>query len=590
MKGVVINVDERVAGSELLTAVTRVANMIVNPSFTSALTGWSAVGTGPPTITRDTAVFVPGFVASCRLDQANPGASSDRVEAVFALTSGEEYIFRGLARSPLGKQNRFWVVDNLSVKLGEDLKTGDGGFQYFEVRFTATANNNHRVRMGRNAAGDPGGSYYLGFAQLIRVLDGAILPLTPYASGEFGGPYAWSGTAGNSTTLAKGMLEVDDPTDFEEAGWVLVGDDDLHPDVELLEYSVIDEDTGVITGLTSLAQTYAVGERVEVYPTAKARVAWVLVDEGDEALPAVVPHFLYDRIPVGVRDDRGEIVELGWNDSVLIVSDVIGQEPANDPSFLSFDSSEQSWSAFAEFMEPNTNMVSGDFCAPGFICNFSGTGAGITQGTDVGRPGIAVLDTGTTTTGRSQVRSAPSSLDWASGQMRFGAMVKGTSGPGPTNNYIQVVGFANALSGLSQPATNNIDCAMFKVEDGDTNWKAQCCDGVSAGSSDTGVVYTSNVWYLLEVVVNIPEGWVRFYINGVLVATRTTLLPNSTNCQYLVAIEKISGTAARQLYCDYAYGDGVAVRPESGIVGATKTVSISDGQGGSVYTRNIRPR
>lgn len=147
-----------------------------------------------------------------------------------------------------------------------------------------------------------------------------------YGSGLYGdGSYGGSG-------FPFSTIIVEDPTDFvPEGGTLLIGTDEL-------DYLTVDEFTGAIALEDTLGTIYEVGERVLVVPETIERFAHVQLEGQEETLQARIPHALYDRLPVGLRDenfDEAELVELGRSpDGELIVVDVLEREPSLDGSFI----------------------------------------------------------------------------------------------------------------------------------------------------------------------------------------------------------------------------------------------------------------
>jgi hypothetical protein len=127
-------------------------------------------------------------------------------------------------------------------------------------------------------------------------------------------------------------LEVEDLDEFDwEAGGYVALED------ETVAYSV-DRENSVLS-VAALTADHAEGTRVDIVPLTIERLASVMVADQEEELVARVPHALYDRIPVGVREN-GEVVEIAPDDEGgMVVTDVIGQEPTVDGMYL--DGSEE---------------------------------------------------------------------------------------------------------------------------------------------------------------------------------------------------------------------------------------------------------
>lgn len=324
--GTVVFVEEVPGGSELVFEYPRVANLITDPAAeVTGLGGWAAAGTGV-VLARDTAVFDSG-AASFRIDVPDPGASSDRAEDQVTLVEGETYHAWARIRTTAGRTARLWVVDGGSTNIGQTNMTGDGTFQDVLLpSFIAGASNPHRIRVGRIAAGSPAYSIYFDRVVVARG------PFRGYVDGSMPG-YTWAAGASASETLETLGLYVADPTDFQPEGGEL-----LVAGTEEKGYSAVNDDTGLVTLDSALVGTFAEGDRVDTLPLAIERFAHVQLEDQDEVLIARVPHALYDRLPVGARDenvDDAELAELGRDPGgELVVADVLNREPLIDAGFL----------------------------------------------------------------------------------------------------------------------------------------------------------------------------------------------------------------------------------------------------------------
>lgn len=136
-----------------------------------------------------------------------------------------------------------------------------------------------------------------------------------------------AGVAGGATSLV-----VADVTDFDEEG-------QLEVDGEIVTYSAINEDTNTIT-TSAVANAHSADAFVYVYPRTIDRMALLMSSdspEGEEGMLARVPHALWDRLAVGIRDvdeHEGETVSAEFQDGELVVTDVLSREPVIDASFI----------------------------------------------------------------------------------------------------------------------------------------------------------------------------------------------------------------------------------------------------------------
>ena len=128
------------------------------------------------------------------------------------------------------------------------------------------------------------------------------------------------------------VLTVEDPTDFQPDGGELLIDD------EEIAYSDVNEETGVITLDAPTTDAHLAEARVYVLPATTERWAHVMVEGDDETMQARVPHALYDRLTVGVRDpdtDELELVDVDRDQAgELFVADILERVPLVDGSFI----------------------------------------------------------------------------------------------------------------------------------------------------------------------------------------------------------------------------------------------------------------
>jgi hypothetical protein len=139
-----------------------------------------------------------------------------------------------------------------------------------------------------------------------------------------------------ATSIGAGTIQIDDTNDFTSEGGTLIIDPDGVPETKA--WTAIDETTGIITLSGTLASAHAIGDRVYPQPYQIERFANVALEDQEELLVARVPHSLYDRVPVGLRDEtlsEMELVELQKGvDGELVVRDVLEVEPTVDGTFI----------------------------------------------------------------------------------------------------------------------------------------------------------------------------------------------------------------------------------------------------------------
>lgn len=141
----------------------------------------------------------------------------------------------------------------------------------------------------------------------------------------FGSELAAAASAGASS------ITVEDTADFQpDGGDALVGDEEV-------SYDTVNETTGVLELDGTLASAWPAETVVAALPATVERFAHVVPEGDDEAMIARIPHALYDRLDVGIRDpatDELEVVELDRDTAgELVVTDVLGRVPQVQAGF-----------------------------------------------------------------------------------------------------------------------------------------------------------------------------------------------------------------------------------------------------------------
>jgi hypothetical protein len=151
-------------------------------------------------------------------------------------------------------------------------------------------------------------------------------------------------------------------------------------------------------------------------------------------------------------------------------------------------------------------------------------------------------------------------LDFISGdaetEAQFGPDITFVMKTGPastdvTNVRIWVGIFSVDPSGSADPAGHRL-AFRFDTGAGDTVWQAVSKDGTTQGISSTGTSVTADTRYVMRIDGSNAAS-VDYYINGSLVATRTTNLPGaSTALAVAQTITNLSaGTARAILWARY---------------------------------------
>lgn len=120
----------------------------------------------------------------------------------------------------------------------------------------------------------------------------------------------------------------------EDGGTLAIGDQEY-------AYVSADEATGIIVLSGPTSQAYDDGEPVLMRPASMERVATIVPDpDPDEPefigdVEATVPHGLFDKIPVGIREvDARESVTFVLTDDGYQVENIVGLAPVTDGSFI----------------------------------------------------------------------------------------------------------------------------------------------------------------------------------------------------------------------------------------------------------------
>ncbi|MEU3599898.1 hypothetical protein ABZ714_14400 [Streptomyces sp. NPDC006798] len=124
-------------------------------------------------------------------------------------------------------------------------------------------------------------------------------------------------------------LQLMDASDFNAEGgsFILNG--------VTIVYTAADADIDTVTLSAPLASDALNGDRLEVYPQSVEKQAVVVVDGFDEAITAIVPHSLHDRLADGIREDfNRESVTVSLQNNIWFVENVFGIAPIIDGQYL----------------------------------------------------------------------------------------------------------------------------------------------------------------------------------------------------------------------------------------------------------------
>lgn len=154
-----------------------------------------------------------------------------------------------------------------------------------------------------------------------------------------GGELAANSVAGAMTLTLNSTGDLQEPAEGRTVQVKLASP--ASAESEVVTVSAINDDTDQLTLSSPTSLAHPEGRRVETFPRAISRIAHVHLEDDTESAELIgcqVPHALYDKVAIGLREDGAqeavEIEELGdrW-----VVVDVLAQEPEVDASFLSVD-------------------------------------------------------------------------------------------------------------------------------------------------------------------------------------------------------------------------------------------------------------
>ena len=131
-----------------------------------------------------------------------------------------------------------------------------------------------------------------------------------------------------NTALGATELAVESTDDFEEAGGqlqIVNGHD-----IQTIAYGPPDDEGATLPLLSPLTAAVEAGDEVSLPGTVRRYAAVALEDAPDEAIFALIPHSLIQRLPAGVRDldDLDAVSILEDTPGYWVVDDVIGRELA----------------------------------------------------------------------------------------------------------------------------------------------------------------------------------------------------------------------------------------------------------------------
>lgn len=132
-----------------------------------------------------------------------------------------------------------------------------------------------------------------------------------------------------AVTTGAGTVTLVNPLDFVLTGGQVTIDGNVY------NYTGIDPSTYVMTLSTTLLVDSDAGTRVNVYPDVIEKWATVEIQADNDAVFALVPHALWDRLDEGVRDPSAqESVEVGQPNGDWLILDVLAEVPTVNGEFI----------------------------------------------------------------------------------------------------------------------------------------------------------------------------------------------------------------------------------------------------------------
>jgi len=192
---------------------------------------------------------------------------------------------------------------------------------------------------------------------------------------------------------------------------------------------------------------------------------------------------------------------------------------------------------------------------------FSGSGANALNSNSypnrTNQEGVVGLNTGTTATGASAIRSdvnAPP-LFIGNGAISYEVYINVETLSDATNRFYNIFGF------IGNAVPNNTTNAIYFLYDeggvvvgnsANANWKCVTINSATRTFTTTSVAVTASAWVKLRIEINANATSVGFFINDILVATNTTNIPTtSTPITIFNGNIKTIGTTSRITYIDY---------------------------------------
>ena len=180
----------------------------------------------------------------------------------------------------------------------------------------------------------------------------------------------------------------------------------------------------------------------------------------------------------------------------------------------------------------------------------SGTGSVSGLGNVAGHPGICVLSTLASATGRETIyRGATTAFKIGTDAWEFQAIVSIPTVPTAGEDFLVAIGGGETLA--TEPLNGLYFLAASNASGLGTTWLCCSGNGTTRTRNATLVTVTAGAWVRLRILLNAAGTSANFYINGTLVSTITTDMPGTTGMWDEAAmILKNAGTTACTLQVD----------------------------------------
>ncbi len=191
----------------------------------------------------------------------------------------------------------------------------------------------------------------------VDVISSGFAPSRQMSAGE---GWAEGATLAYTSSVTSDTLFLVDTSDFDDAGQLVIND-------EIYDYEVVNEDTGEVALTPALASAVDEDTFVSVYPNTTERIAVLIEADGsrdEEGMLARVPHALYDKIHLGIRDltiGSGETITADYFSDEFVIIELMGKRPTVDGSYIDGTTLPQAHDGFPPASpSPHPDVIVGD--------------------------------------------------------------------------------------------------------------------------------------------------------------------------------------------------------------------------------------